>query len=96
MAEGLSSGFLTRHRDMKSVKSGVNFSGSFSVGGGLVGIMNIACRGRERERERGREGGREREGENVSHTDVCIISHSHWVDVSVRWSALCHLQGRDA
>ena len=42
MAEGLSSGFLTRHFEMKSQNSGVNFSGSFTIGGGFVGIMNIA------------------------------------------------------
>ena len=42
MAEGRSSGFFTRHRDIKSEKSTLNFCGSFRVGGGLVGIIKMA------------------------------------------------------
>lgn len=51
MADGLSSGFLTRQREMKSENSGENLSGSLTVGGGFVGIMNMAWWGRRRERE---------------------------------------------
>ena len=42
MAEGLSSGFFTKHLEIKSQNSGLNLSGSFTVGGGFVGIMNMA------------------------------------------------------
>ena len=44
VAEGLSSGFLTRHMRMKSENSLLKDLGSLSVGGGLVGIMKMACR----------------------------------------------------
>ena len=47
VADGLSSGFLTRQREMKSENSELNLSGSFRVGAGFVGIMNIAFGGRE-------------------------------------------------
>lgn len=43
VAVALSSGFLTRHNDVKSINSGDHLSGSVNVGGGLVGIIKIAC-----------------------------------------------------
>ena len=51
VADGLSSGLLTRQRLMKSENSLLYSSVCFSVGGGFVGIMKIAlCKeGRERQ-----------------------------------------------
>jgi len=39
----LCSGFLTRHFETKSLNCGLHLSGSRNDGGGLVGIINIAC-----------------------------------------------------
>lgn len=41
-AVALSSGFLTKHRETKSINSGEYLSGSRKEGGGFVGIMNMA------------------------------------------------------
>jgi hypothetical protein len=41
-AEALSSGFFTKHRARKSLKSLDQFSGSLSVGGGCKGIRKMA------------------------------------------------------
>lgn len=40
----LSSGFFTRHLDTKSINSVDHLSGFLKDGGGLVGIINIACK----------------------------------------------------
>ena len=45
VAEGLSSGLLMRQRLIKSENSLENLSDSLRVGGGFVGIMNIALMG---------------------------------------------------
>ena len=42
VAESRSSGFLTKHLDTKSFISSDHFSGCLKVGGGFVGIINIA------------------------------------------------------
>ena len=80
MAEGRSSGFFTRHMRMKSENSLLKVLGSLRVGGGLVGIMKMAWSG----------GGGE--------VAVMLVgdTYSHGVDVSIRWSALCHLHCSDA
>lgn len=44
VAVALCSGFLTKHFLTKSVKSSDHSSGFLNVGGGLVGIMKIACK----------------------------------------------------
>jgi len=44
VAVALCSGFLTKHFFTKSVNSSDQSSGFLNVGGGLVGIIKIACR----------------------------------------------------
>jgi hypothetical protein len=41
-AEGLSSGFFTKHCSTKSINSGDHLESSRSEGGGFVGIINMA------------------------------------------------------
>lgn len=41
-AVALSSGFLTKHLDTKSINSGEYLSGSRKEGGGFVGIIKMA------------------------------------------------------
>ena len=83
MADGLSSGFLTRHLAMKSQNSGLNFSGSLTVGGGFVGIMKIAC-------------SREYHYRDICRSWLWRLAHSHRVYVSIRRSAFSHLQSSDS
>lgn len=92
VAVALCSGFLTKHFLTKSVNSSDQSSGFLNVGGGLVGIIKIACWSTV-----------SLWGaikvtliQTLYHPSLAHYTYSHGMYVSIGRFALCHLYGCDA